>query len=192
MEREQSMETNMNDDDDRAELFIRLLAENERRLAAYVLTFIPAAADADDILQETKLALWRSFGQFEAGTNFGAWARRAAFNRILDFRKRKARESNRLVFSDNCLQHIADAFEEGVSEREDQANRLAHCLGKLSVDHRRILSLRYFNKLPIEQVADNMQRTTQATYRVLSRIRMVLRDCMMNKTHADLAKECSP
>ena len=56
--------------DDRAELFIRLLAENERVLTAYVLTLLPHRPDAEDILQETKLALWRSFQQFPGGDEF--------------------------------------------------------------------------------------------------------------------------
>ncbi|WP_147869514.1 sigma-70 family RNA polymerase sigma factor [Stieleria maiorica] len=165
-------------DDDRAEQFIQLLAQHERRLAAYVLTFVPRSADADDILQETKLALWRSFDQFEIGTNFGAWARQAALNRIFDFRKRKGRESQHLVFSDDCLQQLADAFEQDAPRRETQLERLSDCVAKLSPNHRRILSLRYGEGLQMQAVADRIDRTVPATYRVLSRIRLVLRDCV--------------
>lgn len=165
-------------DDDRAEQFIQLLAQHERRLAAYVITFVPRSADADDILQETKLALWRSFDQFEIGTNFGAWARQAALHRIFDFRKRKGRESKHLVFSDACLEQLADAFEQDVHNRETQMERLSGCVAKLSPNHRQILSLRYGEELPVQDVADRIDRTVTATYRVLSRIRLALRDCV--------------
>ena len=117
-------------DDDRAEQFIQLLAQYERRLAAYVITFVPRSADADNILQETKLALWRSFDQFEIGTNFGAWARQAALNRIFDFRKRKGRESKRLVFSDACLEQLADAFEQDVQQRKDSNETIVGLCGQ--------------------------------------------------------------
>lgn len=165
-------------EDDRAEQFIQLLAENERRLAVYVMTFVPRSADADDILQETKLALWRSFDQFETGTNFGAWARRAAFNRILDFRKRKGRENKRLVFSDGCLQHLAEHFEQSIDRRETEMERLSDCVSKLSSTHRRIVTLRYGEEQNVDQIARHIDRTVSATYRVLSRIRLALRDCV--------------
>lgn len=168
-------------DDDRAEQFIQLLAEQERRLAAYVLTFVPRAADADDILQETKLALWRSFDQFESGTCFGAWARKAAFNRILDYRKRKGRESKRLVFSDACLHQLADSFEHATEAREVRSDRLSSCVAKLSPNHRQILSLRYREELSVDTIAKRIDRTVTATYRVLSRIRLSLRDCVLNQ-----------
>lgn len=167
------------DDDDRADAFIQLLAQNERRLTAYVMTFVPRSVDADDILQETKLALWRSFDQFEIGTNFGAWARQAAFNRILDFRKRKGRESKRLVFSDACLEQLAATFDKGAEQREERSERLSGCIAKLSPNHRQILSLRYEEELQVEELADRINRTIAATYRVLSRIRLALRDCVL-------------
>ena len=61
---------------DRAEEFVFLLARHERLLGAYVMTMVPHPQDADDILQEAKVVMWRSFAKFELGTNFGAWARK--------------------------------------------------------------------------------------------------------------------
>ena len=165
-------------DDDRAELFIRLLAENERRLSAYVMALLPHTADAEDVLQETKLAIWRSFEQFEEGTNFGAWARTIAFHRVLDFRKRKARENERLCFSDECCRVLADAIEEGVTRREEQMQSLMDCVARLQPVHRNMLALRYFEHLSIDQVAERVGRSVSATYRALSRIRLTLRDCV--------------
>ncbi len=165
-------------DDDRAELFIRLLAENERRLTAYVMTLLPHAPDAEDVLQETKMAIWRSFHQFEEGTSFGTWARAIAFHRVLDFRKRKARENERICFSDECCRMLAHAIEEGVARREEQMKSLMDCVSQLQPVHRDMLSLRYFEHLSIEHVAENVGRSAAATYRALSRIRLALRDCV--------------
>lgn len=165
-------------DDDRAELFIRLLAEHERRLAAYVMTLMPHTADAEDLLQETKLAMWRSFDQFEEGTSFGAWARAVAFHRVLDFRKRKARENQRICFSDECCRALADAIEESGTRREEQMTSLMDCVAQLQPVHRNMLNLRYFDQLSIDQVAEHVDRSVAATYRALSRIRLGLRDCV--------------
>lgn len=168
-------------DEDRAEVFIRLLAENERRLAAYVMTFVASPSDAEDILQETKIWLWRSFEEFEVGTNFGAWARQAAFFRIQQFFRKRASERKRLVFSDECLSQLADDFERDVENREDQSERLADCVAKLSLKHRQVLTFRYGEGLAVEEVAARIGRTVAATYRVLSRIRLALRDCIQGE-----------
>ena len=58
---------------DRAEEFVFLLARHERLLGAYVMTMVPHPADADDILQEAKVVMWRNFAKFERGTNFIGW-----------------------------------------------------------------------------------------------------------------------
>jgi len=163
--------------DDRAEQFIQLLAAHERQLAAYVLTFV-SAADADDILQETKIWLWRSFDQFTLGTSFGAWARQAAFFRIQQFHRKRSTENRRLVFSDECLSQLAEAFERQSDACEQQMSQLTECVARLSPEHRRILSLRYAQELLVEDVAQQIERTVSATYRVLSRIRLTLRQCV--------------
>ena len=172
----------MTDDNDRAEHFIQLLAENERRLAAYVMTFVSAPSDADDILQETKLWLWRSFDQFETGTSFGAWARQAAFYRIQQFFRKRRTEGQRLVFSDDCLGQLAEAFEQDAKHREDRIERLSNCVSALSPTHRQILALRYGEGLVVEDVAGRIDRSVAATYRVLSRIRLALRDCVLGQS----------
>src|SRR5262245_8344459 len=46
---------------ERTELFIRLLGQNHRSLHLYVMSLIPNRTDAEDVLQQTQLVLWREF-----------------------------------------------------------------------------------------------------------------------------------
>ncbi len=161
------------------EEYLGHLTACDQGLTAYVMTLVPSSSDAQDILQETKLALWRSFDSFEPGTNFGAWARRTALNRILDYRKRKGRESRRLWFTDRCCEMLAEEYEATSPEiREEQGHRLRECIARLQPRHREILVLRYFRDSSVEDVAARVDRTVDATYRVLSRIRLALRKCL--------------
>src|SRR6185436_3701537 len=64
--------------------FLRLLGQHERHLAAFVYSLVPRAADADDILQDVKVTMWREFAKFEPGTNFRAWARQIATHQVLN------------------------------------------------------------------------------------------------------------
>ena len=163
----------------RTEEFIELLALHDPVISAYVMSLVASNSDAQDILQETKIALWRSFEQFETGTDFAAWARRTALNRVLDYRRRKGRESERLWFSDRCYELLAEEFEADADRRTEHTNHLRACIAKLQPQHQQILTLRYFHDATVEDVAARVNRTVTATYRVLSRIRLALRKCVM-------------
>ena len=164
--------------DPRTEQFIELLALHDPVITAYVMSLVPSNSDAQDILQETKVALWRSFEKFETGTNFAAWARRTALNRVLDYRRRKGRESKWLWFSDHCYELLSEEFEAGIDRRKENANHLRTCIAKLRPKHQQILTLRYFRDGTVEDVAAQVDRSVEAIYCVLSRIRMALRKCI--------------
>ncbi len=72
------------------EEFVRLLMANERRLLAYILTLLPHVADAQDVLQETSIVLWRKFGEYRPGSDFTAWAYRVAHNMVRNYRAKSA------------------------------------------------------------------------------------------------------
>jgi RNA polymerase sigma-70 factor, ECF subfamily len=161
---------------DKAELFVMLLARHERQIAAYVMTLVPQAADADDVLQEAKVVMWRHFDEFTPGTSFTAWARKVAFHQVLTHRKRRKRD--RLEFSDQFLTAVAEESERSADRLDERQRRLADCLDKLLPEHKQILELRYGEGLAIEPLSLRVHRTVAAVYRVLSRIRAHLHACV--------------
>jgi RNA polymerase sigma-70 factor (ECF subfamily) len=161
---------------DRAEEFVFLLARHERLLGAYVMTMVPHPQDAADILQEAKVVMWRNFSKFELGTNFGAWMRKIAFHQVLAFRKRKHRD--RLDFSDEFLEAVAGEVEQSADRLDSREQALRDCVAKLPADHRDVLHLRYHEELELDAMAARLGRTVGALYRLLSRVRQVLHECV--------------
>src|SRR5437762_11195067 len=92
---------------DKNKLFLRLFLQNQRRLYAYILTLLPNRADAEDVLQETSLAMWDKFEASTPPTDFLAWARRVAYHKVLDFYKKTHRAEARL--SRVFLERVAEA-----------------------------------------------------------------------------------
>jgi len=174
------------DADARIDEFVRLLAQNQRRLFLYVRTLVPNHADAEEVLQNTNLVLWREFGTFEPGTNFAAWSCRVALNQVLAWRKKRQRD--RLQFSDELLALVATAAEDAADALEEHSRALAGCLEKLPAEQRELVRLRYAEGGAIEAVAAAARRSVEATYRALSRIRHALHECVTRT----LARETRP
>jgi len=66
---------------------VQLLTNVQQQLTRYVRTLVPNRTDAEEVLQETNLFVWRHADEFELGTNFAAWACRIAYYQVLTFRR---------------------------------------------------------------------------------------------------------
>ena len=163
--------------EDHGEAFLRCLAGHERWLAAYVYSLVASAADADDILQECKITLWKRFGTFTPGTNFRAWARTIALHQILNYRRSEQRRPYSALDRE-FIEAIAAEIDRRSDQLDDRTDVLRHCLRKLPEPHRAIVMWRYYDEHPIEEIAAKTDRSAEAVYRLLSRIRKALNDCV--------------
>lgn len=164
---------------DRSEEFLMLLGTHERQLALYVYGLVPDNNDAEDILQESRMVMWRSFSQFKTGTNFIAWARKVAFHQVLTYRRKKKR--SHLQLSDEMLELMATEIEKLSPDIDHRRDRLESCLRKLPSAHRSLVLLRYYEEKSIEDMAEQLDKTETAVYRALSRIRHTLMQCVSNQ-----------
>jgi RNA polymerase sigma-70 factor (ECF subfamily) len=156
--------------------FVQLLGQNQRRIFLYVMSLVPNFNDAEEIIQETNLVLWREFARFELGTNFAAWACKVALHQVLAWRKRVRRD--RLEFSPAFLEAVAEEATSAADALDERSHCLARCIERLPTDHRQLLTLRYNDGLAIDVIARRLERSDQAVYRALSRIRRVLHECV--------------
>jgi RNA polymerase sigma-70 factor, ECF subfamily len=165
------------DSTEMTEVYLRLLGQHDRWLAAYVYSLVARAADADDILQEVKLTLWKQFAKFEQGTNFRAWARKIATHQILNYRRaEKRRPSSEL--EEAFIEAVAAEIDRRSEVFDRRSEALRQCLHKLPDAHRKIVVWRYYEDCGVEEIAAKSERTVEAVYRLLSRIRTVLNECV--------------
>jgi RNA polymerase sigma-70 factor (ECF subfamily) len=161
---------------DRTTAFLELLTTHERALSVYVHSLVPRDSAAEDILQQTKMLLWKHFDDFQAGTHFLAWARKTAFHQILTHRRQKKREH--LPLDEVALEALGIAVTQLAGDVSLRQEALRTCLARLPKEHRQLVQMRYYEDLEIEQVADKLSRTAGAVYRALSRLRMSLMECV--------------
>jgi RNA polymerase sigma-70 factor (ECF subfamily) len=163
-------------DDARMERFAQLLATCQRKVFLYVLGLVHHAADAEEILQETNLVLWRKFDRYQAGTAFDRWACRIAYFEVLKFREKRGRSQQ--LFSTEFVESLAVETENTLERLDSRRDALAHCLGKLRQDDRRLVMHRYQQDATTQSVAAALGRSVQGTRKALHRIREALLVCV--------------
>ena len=156
--------------------FVELFTRHQRRLYLLILAQVPRPADAEEILQETNLVIWRKAAKFQPGTNFFAWAAQIAGYEVLKYRERKHRE--RRYFTDAFIERIAEEAQTGADALEERRKALAVCLGKLRPEDRELVQKRYAPGKNGKSVAETLGRPVNSVYQSLGRIRRVLLECI--------------
>lgn len=165
---------------DPAERYLVLLNEHERSLAAYVHALVTDRLDAEDILQSCKLTMWKQFDRFAAGTNFLAWGRKIAFHQILNHRRSAKRKPHHSAEPD-FLEAVAAEIDRISDSLAARTEALHDCLRRLPENQRRLVLLRYDEGQDVSTIAAETDRSEAAVYKLLSRVRAALNDCVRSR-----------
>ena len=157
---------------------MELFLEHQPRIHGYIRSLLFQKADADDVMQETSSVLWRKFDEFERGTHFDRWAIRVAFHQVRKFRQKKARESNKLIFSDETLELLHEAAPEVIDDTEEAAAALEQCLRKLPQKERKLITLRFAQGATNRAVAKQIGKSESVVSRSLTKVYEALMRCI--------------
>ncbi|MBA4032115.1 MAG: RNA polymerase subunit sigma [Planctomyces sp.] len=164
--------------------FIQLFTKSQRRLYLYILTQVPHPVEAEEVLQEANVIVWSKAAQFQAGTNFFAWACQIAHYEILKYRSRQKR--TKLRFSDEFIEQVAVEAVEQADELESRRMALKQCLGKLRDKDRELIESRYAPGERGKDLADQIGRPANSVYQSLGRIRRTLLECIQRQLAVEL------
>jgi RNA polymerase sigma-70 factor (ECF subfamily) len=159
--------------------FVELMTAHQGRLFAYVLSLLGDPDQANDVLQEANLVMWRSAHEFQPGTNFRAWAFRIAHFQVMAQRQRQLRA--RVLFDEKILTLLEPAAREVDEKYEAREQLLAGCLERLDAGHRDLLHRRYTEGQSLEAIAKACGKTCNGVAQALFRIRRNLIDCVTRR-----------
>jgi RNA polymerase sigma-70 factor (ECF subfamily) len=166
--------------DTRAEEFAALLPTCQRSVFLCAMSLLGNAADAEEVVQECGLLMWKKFHEFQSGTNFVGWACQIARYQALKLRAGRGREP--LLFSNEFLTMLAiPNDEETLARLEARRKAIADCIEKLRAADRELLVRRYRKGASTRDVAEELNRSVQGTRRSLQRIREALAKCVRKK-----------
>lgn len=160
--------------------FLSLFLRSEREVFRYVAALVPNVTDAEDIVQQTALALWEKFDAYDPSQPFTPWACRFALNKTRQWIERKQRWQ--ALLDHGLAEELAQRRQELQPEFERRLKHLESCLEKLPQTQRSLIEGYYYQRTDIESLAGRAGRTAAATYKMLQRIRQALQLCV--ESHA--------
>ena len=153
-------------------LFVRY----EPTVHSFLTSLLANLDDAEVVMQETSMAMWKKFHQFETGTNFRNWAFQIARFEAMNFRRKRQRD--RHLFSNELVQLLADDAAKHAAALEEERRVLAHCVAKLDPGDRGVLCGCYQEDSTIKEYAESIGRTPNAVRKHVARIRTTLSLCV--------------
>ena len=171
----------MIDDKDRNAIIARLIVAHRCALFSYIFACVRNHADAEEVLQEVSIAVMSSFDKLNNETEFLPWAREIARRQVLSFFRRSKRS---LVYDSGLVDVLALAAQNTKCEEAGHRRRqaLQECVSVLPDTSRQILFMRYSGIAgEVEDIANQIGRSMSATYGLLKRIRLNLRECVERK-----------
>jgi len=131
-----------------------------------------AAADVDDLVQETLLHAWRNRGQFRGDAALDSWILAIARNRV---RMRLRADRTRGAF-EAALQAIErEEIPDDLVRSAEAVGAVRRALDSLEPEQRDLLLRRYYRGMTIRTIAHSLGETEKAIESRLHRAREALR-----------------
>ena len=155
--------------------FLVKVTRAQRPLYGFIVTLIGGGCDAEDVLQETNLVLWRKAAEYDPARDFMSWAMRIAQLQAMAHLKKCRR---RPFLDTELLERIADDSIEDRNQADIRRQALAACLQKLPEKHRRLVASRYEPGASVIALAAESGSQPKAVSEMLRRIRQTLLECI--------------
>ena len=174
-----------NDQSTAQQRFLSLFLRSERELFRYVAALVPNVTDAEDIVQQTAMALWEKFDAYDPAQPFTPWACRFALNKARQWIERRQRWQ--ALLEHGLAEELAQRREELQGEFELRLRHLETCLATLPQGHRSLIEGYYYERTNVETLARRSGRTTSAIYKMLQRVRHMLQICLERRAQLEAA-----
>lgn len=144
--------------------FRELVRHHQRRAFGLALGLVRDEADAQEIVQEAFIRVYRGIGSFQHGSSFFTWLYRIVNNLAIDLMRRPSRreshlDEGRCVSREDdipLLGRIEGADPVQTIRRREIARRIASALDELPSYHRAVILMREVDGLSYQEMAEIM------------------------------------
>jgi RNA polymerase sigma factor (sigma-70 family) len=145
----------------RERAFNEVVKRYQERLYWHVRRMVVTHEDANDVLQNVFIKVWRALGDFREEANLYTWLYRIATNESLTYiEQQKRRSSLSLSDFEGALENRLTA-EKGFDANKLEW-RLQQAIQSLPDKQRAVFNLRYYDEMPYEQMSEVLETSVGA------------------------------
>lgn len=136
--------------------FKTLIKDYQQPLYWHIRKIVFDHEDADDVLQNTYIKVFKNIKSFRGDSKLSTWMYRIASNEALTFIKQKSRKMGLSIneYNENKINNLeADVYFEG----DAIAQKLQLALAKLPEKQRLVFNLKYFEELKYSDIAEILE-----------------------------------
>ena len=137
-----------------ADAFSRLYDQHIDTIYRYVAIRVPSQQHAEDLAEEVFWRAWKAIKRYRPERPFLHWLYRIAHNLVINDAKRdsKHRSYELMAETGHTLQDDSPTPEEEITRQESIQN-LRQALSTLSPDEQTLLTMRFFENAPYDEIA---------------------------------------
>ena len=151
---------------DTDQAFRLLMKKYQERLYWHIRRIVIDHADANDVIQNTLVKVYKNLDGFKGNSALYTWLYRIATNESITFMKRKKRRSG-LSIDDEELGLEARLKADTYFDADDAQTKLVAIIEELSEKQRLVFKLRYYEEMTykdMSQVLDTSEGALKASY----------------------------
>lgn len=133
--------------------FNLLVREYQERIYWHVRKMVIDHDDADDLVQDIFVKVWKNLGSFREDSKLYTWIYRIATNECLTFLKKKKRKF--FVPINDVASELSDKLDAGDQISGDEIQlKLQKALLKLPDKQRMVFNMKYFDEMKFQEISD--------------------------------------
>lgn len=161
--------------------YATLVNRHQGALLGLAVHLMGDPAQAEDVIQRAFIEAYKHLDRYDGQREFAHWLKGITRNLIKQELRTRTRYSDRLRrYHEELITRMQD--DPAAGRRQSAVkSALVQCVQSLPDDAREAVRLRFEEALSCEEVAEGIDRGVQATYQLLYRVRLQLRDCVENQ-----------
>lgn len=129
-----------------------LFARHNVRIFRFILRLVAIEAIAEELTNEVYLQVWRKADGFRGGSTVSTWMFTIARNLALSYLRKK----NAVALDEDFAEQVVDETDspETTVTKQDKAAVMRACMERLSLAHREIIDLVYYQEKTVGEVSE--------------------------------------
>ena len=138
----------------REEAFRLLLKKYQQKIYWHVRRMVIDHDDADDVVQDIFVKVWKNLGNFREDSQLYTWLYRIATNECITFLNKKKQKQN-VSLDDDTTAYLAETLADGNYFNVDRAQmKLQQALLTLPEKQKLVFNMKYFEDMKYEEISE--------------------------------------